>query len=74
MSFTSLQLGQYCESFEAERVDGAVLMLLGKAELVELGVVSALHSARILGMLQFFGFRHFSLRVTALSRSGSWQC
>ena len=42
-------LGQYCRSFEGERVDGAVLMLLGKAELVELGVLSPLHSARILG-------------------------
>jgi hypothetical protein len=42
-------LGQYSRSFEGERVDGAVLMLLGKLELAELGVVSALHSARILG-------------------------
>lgn len=67
-------LGQYCESFEGERVDGAVLMLLGKAELVELGVVSALHSARILGMLHFLGSAVFCLGYAVLSRSGSWQC
>eukprot|EP01043_Picozoa_sp_COSAG02_P031648 COSAG02_NODE_2075_length_9928_cov_9.770272_8_plen_522_part_00 len=52
-------LAQYCRSFESERVDGAVLMLLGKVELMELGVVSALHSARILGaLLPLLGFRH----------------
>jgi hypothetical protein len=56
-------LGQYCRSFEGERVDGALLMLLGKVELMELGVVSALHSARILGALPLLCFRPLTLIV-----------
>lgn len=58
-------LGQYCEFFESEHVDGAVLMLLGKAELVELGVASALHSARILGALPSLGFRQLAVIISA---------
>lgn len=66
-------LGQYCETFEVERVNGAVLMLLGKLELMELGVASALHSARILGALTLVCSRCLAL-CDALLCPAAWRC
>ena len=47
----NMNLGEHKKSFEDEQIDGEIIVLLGRADLIDLGVTKSIHQTRLLKLI-----------------------